>query len=167
MARIRYLEQRAQSLRDTRKKRVIGRQKLLVQVFDATHRSKGRARRSICLSEKRGVRLAFLNFFRRLMTTARSIRDKWTRGDLTVSYPPGSHPPSMAKLANVYSEWPRRPINPFFGGLPSQRVRVVELAEVYITVFARVPKGTRIGAHLPFRIAAIDPRADFIRLEAA
>lgn len=44
---------------------------------------------------------------------------------------------------------------------------LVELDEVYITVFARVPKGTRIGAHLPFRIAAIDPRADFIRLEAA
>jgi exoribonuclease-2 len=43
---------------------------------------------------------------------------------------------------------------------------LVELDEVYITVFARVPKGTRIGAHLPFRIAAIDPRADFIRLEA-
>jgi hypothetical protein len=34
-------------------------------------------------------------------------------------------------------------------------------------VFARVPKGTKIGAQLSFKITAIDPRTDFIRLEVA
>lgn len=43
---------------------------------------------------------------------------------------------------------------------------LVELDEAYLTVFARVPKGTKIGAHLPFKITAIDPRGDLIRLEA-
>lgn len=44
---------------------------------------------------------------------------------------------------------------------------LVELDEVYTTVFARVPKGTKIGAQLSFKITAIDPRTDFIRLEVA
>lgn len=44
---------------------------------------------------------------------------------------------------------------------------LVELDEVYITVFGRVPKGTPLGARLLFRITAIDPRSELIRLEAA
>lgn len=44
---------------------------------------------------------------------------------------------------------------------------LVELDEIYITVFARVPKGTRIGDHLQFKVTAIDPRTDLLRLEAA
>ncbi len=43
---------------------------------------------------------------------------------------------------------------------------LVELDEAYLTVFARVPKGTRLGDRLPFRISLIDPRGDSIRLEA-
>jgi exoribonuclease-2 len=43
---------------------------------------------------------------------------------------------------------------------------LVELDEAYLTIFARVPKGTRIGAQLSFRISSIDPRGDTIRIEA-
>ena len=43
---------------------------------------------------------------------------------------------------------------------------LVELDEVYITVFAKVPKGTKLGTRLAFTICSIDPRGDYVRLEA-
>jgi hypothetical protein len=45
--------------------------------------------------------VAFVRFLRVLMTTARSIRQKWSTGDTSLWYPPGLYLPSMPKLANV------------------------------------------------------------------
>ena len=52
--------------------------------------------------EKRSLRIAFITFFKKLMATARSVRERWRQGDTSVRYPPGLFPPSMPKLANVF-----------------------------------------------------------------
>ena len=100
--RIRHLEERAERLRTEQKKRVLGREKLNNQVFDLSYRSKRTGRRMWCLSEKKNVRVAFITFFKKLMQTARAVRQKWKGGEVSVPYPPGLYPPSMPKLANAF-----------------------------------------------------------------
>lgn len=100
IARIRLLEARAQKKRTREKKRVLGRERLLTQVFDTSYRPQRIGRRMWCLSEKRSVRVAFIRFFKELMQKARAVRERWKLGDVTVPYPPGLYPPSMPKLAN-------------------------------------------------------------------
>ena len=102
--RIRFLEQRAARLRVSTKKRVIGHEKLVNQVLDVNYCPKRSGRRMWCLSEKRSVRVTFIKFFKELMHKARAVRQGWKIGDFTVPYPPGLHPPSMPKLANVLGD---------------------------------------------------------------
>ena len=99
--RIRLLESRAAVKRERERKRIMGRERLMAQVFDLFYRPQRRGRRMWCLSEKRRVRVQFIKFFRALMETARAIRKRWHLGDITVPYPPGLFPPSMPKLANA------------------------------------------------------------------
>jgi len=99
--RIRFLEDRAEKKRVREKKRVLGRDRLIAQVFDTTYRPRRTGRRMWCLSEKRSVRVEFIRFFKALMQAARAVRERWKLGDVTVPYPPGLYPPSMPKLANV------------------------------------------------------------------
>jgi hypothetical protein len=101
IARIRLLEERAEKKREREKKRVLGRDRLLVQVFDTSYRPKRLGRRMWCLSEKRSVRVKFIKVFKALMQKARAVRKRWKLGDVTVPYPPGLYPPSMPKLANA------------------------------------------------------------------
>jgi REP element-mobilizing transposase RayT len=101
LARIRLLEERAEKKRVQEKKHVIGRDRLIAQVLDTSYRPKRTGRRMWCLSEKRSVRVEFIRFFRALMQRARSVRERWKLGDVTVPYPPGLYPPSMPKLANA------------------------------------------------------------------
>lgn len=101
IARIRLLEERAEKKREQEKKRVMGRERLIAQVFDTTYRPERTGRRMWCLSEKRSVRVEFITFFKALMQKARAVRERWKLGDFTVPYPPGLYPPSMPKLANV------------------------------------------------------------------
>jgi len=101
IARIRLLEERAGKKRANEGKQVLGRERLIAQVFDTTHRPRRSGRRMWCLSEKRAIRVAFITFFRALMRKAREIRERWRLGDMTVRYPPGLYPPSMPKLANA------------------------------------------------------------------
>jgi hypothetical protein len=98
---IRLLEERAERTRVREKKRVMGRERLIAQVFDTSYRPKRSGRRMWCLSEKRSVRLEFIRFFKALMQKARAVRERWKMGDVTVPYPPGLYPPSMPKLANA------------------------------------------------------------------
>lgn len=100
--RIRLLERRAAERRQREKKSVLGRDRLRKQVFDLFYRPQRRGRRMWCLSEKRQVRVAFIESFKVLMDTARAVRDRWRMGDKTVPYPPGLFPPSMPKLANAW-----------------------------------------------------------------
>lgn len=102
IARIRSLEQRAEKKRTHKKKRVMGRERLMAQVFDTSYRPQRSGRRMWCLSEKRSVRLEFIRFFKALMQKARAVRARWKLGDVTVLYPPGLYPPSMPKLANAF-----------------------------------------------------------------
>jgi len=101
IARIRTLEERAERKRVREKKRVMGRERLIAQVLDTTYRPKRNGRRMWCLSEKRSVRVEFIQFFKALMQKARAVRERWRLGDMTVRYPPGLYPPSMPKLANA------------------------------------------------------------------
>ena len=101
VTRIRLLEERAEKKRVREKKRVLGRDRLIAQVFDTTYRPARKGRRMWCLSEKRSVRVQFIRFFRALMLKARMIREQWKLGDVTVPYPPGLYPSSMPKLANA------------------------------------------------------------------
>ena len=101
VARIRFLEERAERKRARERKRVIGRERLLAQVLDTTYRPRRTGRRMWCLSEKRSVRMEFIRYFRELMQTARAVRERWKLGDFSVPYPPGLYPPSMPKLANM------------------------------------------------------------------
>ncbi len=101
VAHIRLLELRAEKRRTLEKKRVLGRERLIAQVFDITYRPRRKGRRMWCLAEKRSVRVEFIRFFRLLMQKARAVREQWKLGDVTVPYPPGLYPPSMPKLANA------------------------------------------------------------------
>ncbi len=101
MARIRLLEERAEKRRAREQKRVLGRERLMAEVFDTTYRPQRTGRRMWCLSEKRSVRVEFIRFFKVLMQKARAVRERWKMGDMTVPYPPGLYPPSMPKLANA------------------------------------------------------------------
>jgi hypothetical protein len=101
LVHIRLLEERAEKTRMREKKRVMGRERLMAQVFDTSYRPKRSGRRMWCLSEKRSVRLEFIRFFKALMQKARAVRERWKMGDVTVPYPPGLYPPSMPKLANA------------------------------------------------------------------
>jgi REP element-mobilizing transposase RayT len=101
VARIRLLEERAEKKRFQDKKRVLGRERLVAQVFDTSYRPERTGRRMWCLAEKRSLRVEFITFFRALMQKARAVRERWRLGDFTVAYPPGLYPPSMPKLANV------------------------------------------------------------------
>jgi len=98
---IRLLEERAEKTRVREKKRVMGKERLIAQVFDTSYRPKRSGRRMWCLSEKRSVRVEFIRFFKALMQKARAVRERWKMGDVTVPYPPGLYPPSMPKLANA------------------------------------------------------------------
>jgi hypothetical protein len=71
------------------------------QALNTTYRPNRKGRRMWCLSERRSLRLAFIKFFKELMRQARAVRKRWKMGNFTVPYPPGLHPPSMPKLANV------------------------------------------------------------------
>jgi hypothetical protein len=101
IARVRLLERRAENKRMREKKRVFGRERLLSQVLDTTYCPRRKGRRMWCLSEKRSVRVEFINFFKALMQKARVVRAMWKLGNVAVPYPPGLYPPSMPKLANA------------------------------------------------------------------
>lgn len=101
VARIRRIEERSERVRERERKRVLGRERLIKQVFDTTYRSERNGRRMWCLSERRRVRIEFIKFFKELMRTARAVRQRWKMGDMSVRYPPGLYPPSMPKIANV------------------------------------------------------------------
>ncbi len=100
VARIRLLERRAEKARVREKRQVMGRERLISQVFNATYRPARRGRRMWCLSEKRSVRVKFIHSFKELMDKAREVREMWKKGDVTVAYPPGLYPPPMPRLAN-------------------------------------------------------------------
>jgi hypothetical protein len=101
VARVRFLEERAERKRAREKKPVFGRARLIAQVFDTTYRRRRNGRRMWCLSDKRSVRVDFIRYFKALMRKARAVRERWKLGDVTVPYPPGLYPPSMPKLVNT------------------------------------------------------------------
>jgi REP element-mobilizing transposase RayT len=100
VARVRLLESRAEKKRVREKKKVLGRERLIAEVFDTTYRPQRKGRQMWCLSEKRSVRVRFIESFKVLMDKAREVRDMWRQGRVTVPYPPGLYPPSMPRLAN-------------------------------------------------------------------
>lgn len=101
LTRIALLEERAAKKRATCKKTLLGSNRLLTQSIDPLYVPRRSGRRMWCLSERRSVRMAFIEFFRNLMAKARAVRERWQAGETWLRYPPGLFPPSMPKLANV------------------------------------------------------------------
>lgn len=101
LERVTLLEERAAARRARERKTIIGRKQLEAQPMDLAYRPQRSGRRMWCLSEKRSIRVTFINFFRNLMAQARAVRERWQQGDTSLRYPPGLFPPSMPKLANV------------------------------------------------------------------
>lgn len=101
VARVKLLENRASIKRAREKRGVIGRERLKHQILDLTYRPQRSGRRMWCLSDRRSIRIEFIKQFEKLMDDARSVRNQWRKGDRSAKYPPGLHPPSMPKLANV------------------------------------------------------------------
>jgi hypothetical protein len=90
LERISHLDQRAAAKR------------LIAQPLSLSYRPKRSGKRMWCLADKRSLRISFIAFFKKLMATARAVRERWRQGDISVRYPPGLFPPSMPKLANVF-----------------------------------------------------------------
>jgi hypothetical protein len=99
---VRYRELRAERKRERQHKRVIGRERLMRQELDVTHRPERKGRRMWCLSDNRAARIAYIRSFKKLKQEARRVLALWRMGDTTAKYPPGLYPPSMPKLANVF-----------------------------------------------------------------
>ncbi len=99
---MRFLEERTEGQRAPIKKRVLGRDCLIAQVFDATYHPTRTGRRMWSLSEKRSIRLQFIRFFRTLMQKARAVRERWKVEDVAVPYPAGLYPSSMLRFANAF-----------------------------------------------------------------
>lgn len=99
--RVRHLERRAERIREREKKSVIGRERLLAQAMDLSYRPSRKGMRTCCVADRRVLRVAFIETFKKLKQEARRVLSKWRMGDTSVRYPPGLYPPSMPKLANL------------------------------------------------------------------
>jgi len=98
---IRYIEDRRERKREKERKQVIGRERLISQRFDLSYRPNRTGRRMWCLSDDRSLRVSYIRFLKKLKQEARRVLALWRAGDTSVRYPPGLHPPSMPRLANV------------------------------------------------------------------
>jgi hypothetical protein len=100
--RVRTLEARALMVRAQQGRTVIGHQKLLRQriTFDY-HPTKRSGRRMWCLSEKRSVRVRFIEEFKELLRRARRVYERWHVGDYSIPYPLGLFPPSQPRLCEL------------------------------------------------------------------
>ncbi len=83
------------------KKRVIGRKRLLRQRITLDYRPERSGRRMWCLSEKRSVRVRFIEEFKGLLRLARRVYERWHLGDYSVPYPLGLFPPSQPRLCEL------------------------------------------------------------------
>lgn len=101
LERIRTLEARAERIRKQQNKSVLGRERLLRQEIDLSYRPSRKGRKMWCLSDRRSIRIEFIQTFKKLRREARRVLALWRTGDISVKYPPGLYPPSMPKLANV------------------------------------------------------------------
>ncbi len=103
--RVKKLEERARKKRFSEKHSVIGARKLCSQPFNLTYQSKRSGKRMWCLSEKRSLRIQFINFLKNLFYEARLVRKKWAMGDFSTPYPLGLYPPCVPKLAEPLNMW--------------------------------------------------------------
>lgn len=103
--RVRLIEERARRKRKRENRKIIGADKLRTQAFDLTRQSARRGKHMWCLSDKRGIRMKFIDFLKCLFEKARDVQARWALGDLSVAYPLGLYPPSFPKLAEPLHIW--------------------------------------------------------------
>jgi len=103
--RIAKVEERAQRKRVLEKKQVIGAKALRNQAFNLNRQSSRAGKRMWCLSEKRSLRIEFINFLKELFCKARDVSARWGIGDFSDPYPPGLYPPAMPKRSEPLSIW--------------------------------------------------------------
>lgn len=103
--RVRTLEQRARKKREKEGRRPVGRQRLLKEVMRFEYRSERSGRRMWCLSERRKLRVSFIQFLKGLLWKAREVYRRWHLGDYSLEYPPGLFPPRQPKLLEPLAAW--------------------------------------------------------------
>ncbi len=100
--RTRYKEGIARRQRERDGRKVLGREALVREVMNTEYlpnRKVGRA--PVCYSTSRAECKQYVAKLRALRKSGREVLMRWRMGEVWVKYPPGLHPPSMPKLANV------------------------------------------------------------------
>jgi hypothetical protein len=80
------------------------------QPIDTPYSPKSFGRRMWCICQNIPLRVAFINFVKRLRAQARDVRLAWARGELTKPFPIGLFPPCQPILANMLPAFLRRAI---------------------------------------------------------
>lgn len=89
------------SARNCRTRPVLGALALKTQNMDIPHQPKKFARKMICISSDRSLRLDFLRWAKDLFFRAKQTYTGWKNGDFTLIYPPGLFPPRHPRRANL------------------------------------------------------------------
>lgn len=84
-------------------KTVIGPSKLIATPIGAHYIPERTGKRTWCLATTKELRKDFIRFAKNLVLEGREVFEAWRRGDTKVPYPIGLYPPSMPKLANLFS----------------------------------------------------------------
>ena len=96
--RVRELES---EYRATRPGGVVGAKRLMQEGMDTTYVSKTHAKRMLCISWNKELRMRFIQFVKDLRAAAREVLQKWRQGMTGIPFPAGLFPPSFPRLSNI------------------------------------------------------------------
>lgn len=99
--RIRLEEERLEVLRKAEGKSVMGASRLRLQHLNPDYVPERTGVQMWCLCDDPVLRVAYIEWAKRIKEKARAVYERWKRGDFSVSYPPGVFPPAVPKLANM------------------------------------------------------------------
>jgi REP element-mobilizing transposase RayT len=99
--KVRQKEQELRNARASAGKKVMGREKLLLQPMDTPYTPKKFGRRMWCICHDKALRKAFIQFVKGLISEARRTYQRWKMGDSQARYPIGLFPPCFPKIAEI------------------------------------------------------------------
>lgn len=101
LKRVQAIEAEMAQLRDSKRITLPSADKVFSQPIDAPYAPQSFGRRMWCICWDIPLRVAFIDFVRKLKTQARAVRDRWLQGDLSSPFPVGLFPPPQPMLANL------------------------------------------------------------------
>lgn len=84
-------------------RRAIGRARLIKARMNLDYRPEREGRRSICMSDDKEIRRAFIADVHAKKAEGKLVQAKWKVGDYSHPYPAGLFPPSLPRTMNLYS----------------------------------------------------------------